>query len=144
MKYMIIVKATQDSEAGVMPEEKMFAAMAEYHEALQEAGALVDASGLQPSSKGFRVRYTGDKRSLIDGPFVETKELIAGYTLIRVDSAEEAADWAMRFPNPYNHDGEIEVRRLYELDDFEPSAAIDRFRKMEASEQVPGTTGASK
>jgi hypothetical protein len=133
MRFMIIVKATPDSEAGVMPPESLFAAMATYHEELQKAGALLDASGLHPSSKGWRVRYAGGKRTVVDGPFTEAKELIAGYTLIQVKSREEAMEWARRFPNPALGDGEIEVRQLFELDDFAPSASIDRFRKMEAA-----------
>jgi len=135
MRFMIIVKATKDSEAGVMPPESLFAAMATYHEELQKAGALLDASGLQPSAKGWRVRYSGGKRTLIDGPFAETKELIAGYTLIQVKSREEAMEWARRFPNPALGDGEIEVRQLFELDDFAPSESIDRFRKMGVAKQ---------
>ena len=108
-----------------MPPEELFAAMAAYHEELAKAGALLDASGLQPSSKGWRIRYQGARRTLIDGPFTETKELIAGYTLIRVNSREEALEWSRRFPNPAMGDGEIEVRQLFELEDFEPSASIE-------------------
>jgi hypothetical protein len=133
MRFMIIVKATPDSEAGVQPPESLFAAMATYHEELQKAGALLDASGLHPSSKGWRVQYAGGKRTVVDGPFTEAKELIAGYTLIQVKSREEAMEWARRFPNPALGDGEIEVRQLFELDDFAPSASLDRFRKMEAA-----------
>jgi hypothetical protein len=133
MRFMIIVKATPDSEAGVMPPESLFAALAPYHEELQKAGALLDASGLHPSSKGWRVQYAGGKRTVVDGPFTEAKELIAGYTLIQVKSREEAMEWARRFPNPALGDGEIEVRQLFELDDFAPSASLDRFRKMEAA-----------
>lgn len=130
MRFMIIVKATKDSEAGVMPEERVFAAMATYHEELQKAGALLDASGLQPSSKGWRIKYAGEKRIVVDGPFAESKELIAGYTLIQVKSKEEAMAWARRFPNPANEEGEIEVRQLFELDDFGPSEPVARFRQM--------------
>ncbi len=135
MRFMIIVKATKDSEKEVMPNEgvdgeKLFAAMATYHEELAKAGALLDASGLQPSSKGWRIKYSGGKRTVIDGPFAETKELIAGYTLIQVKSKEEALEWTKRFPNPYLKDGEIEVRQLFELEDFGPSEQIERFRKM--------------
>ena len=133
MRFMIIVKATRDSEAGMMPPESLFAAMATYHEELQKAGALLDASGLHPSAKGWRVRYSGGKRTVVDGPFTEAKELIAGYTLIQVKSREEAMEWARRFPNPALEDGEIEVRQLFELDDFAPSESIDRFRRMEAA-----------
>jgi len=134
MRFMIIVKATKDSEAGVMPkpEGEPFAAMATYHEELQKAGVLLDASGLQASSKGWRIKYSGGRRTVVDGPFTEAKELIAGYTLIQVKSREEAMEWARRFPNPAleGKDGEIEVRQLFELDDFGPGEAIDRFRKM--------------
>lgn len=100
MRYMIIVKATKDSEAGVMPPEELMAEMAAYHEELAKAGVLVDGSGLQRSEKGWRIRYQGAKRAMIDGPFAETKELIAGYTLIQVKSREEAVEWTRRFPNP--------------------------------------------
>jgi hypothetical protein len=132
MRFMIIVKATKDSEAGVMPEEKLIAVMAEYHEELQKAGVLLDASGLKPSSTGWRVRYSGEKRTTLDGPFTEAKELIAGYTLIQVKSKEEAVEWARRFPNPAvdGKEGEIEIRQLFELEDFGPSEAVERFREM--------------
>jgi hypothetical protein len=134
MKFMIIVKATKDTEAGVMPKESMFAAMAGYHEELVKAGVLLDATGLQPTSKGWRIRYSGSKRSVVDGPFTETKELIAGYTLIQVKTREEALEWSRRFPNPVGEglDAEVEVRQLFEMDDFEKNEATDRFRKMEA------------
>jgi len=127
---MIIVKANQDSEAGVMPEEKLLADMAAYHEALANAGMLVDGSGLQPSAKGWRIKYSGGKRTVIDGPFAETKELVAGYTLIQAKSREEALEWTKRFPNPAGggKECEIEVRQLFELEDFGESATIDRFR----------------
>jgi len=130
---MIIVKATKDSEAGVMPHEQMFADMAKYHEELQRAGVLLDASGLQATSRGWRIQYSGQKRTVVDGPFAETKELIAGYTIIQVKSKEEAMEWARRFPNPSldGKEGEIEVRQLFELDDFGPSEAVERFRKMD-------------
>ncbi|WP_019915345.1 YciI family protein [Methyloversatilis discipulorum] len=133
MRYMIIVKATADSEAGVMPEEALMASMASYHEELMRAGVLLDASGLQASSKGWRVRYRGAGRSVIDGPFAETKELIAGYTLIQVASREEALHWTRRFPNPVGEgrDAEIEVRQVFELDDFAPGEAVERFRRMD-------------
>ena len=132
MRFMIIVKASKDSEAGVMPEEKLIAAMATYHEELAKAGVLLDASGLQPSAKGWRVKYSGGKRTVIDGPFTEAKELIAGYTLIQVKSKEEAIEWTRRFPNPAGEgkEGEIEIRQLFELEDFGQSEAIERFRDM--------------
>ena len=135
MRFMIIVKATRDSEAGVMPEEKLIAAMASYHEELAKAGALLDASGLQPSSRGWRIKYSGGKRMLIDGPFAETKELVAGYTIIQAKSRQEAIEWTKRFPNPAGDgkEAEIEVRQLFELEDFGPSEAVERFREMEVA-----------
>jgi len=132
MRFMIIVKATKDSEAGVMPGEELLATMQKYHEELAKAGVLLDASGLQSSAKGWRIKYSGDKRTVVDGPFVETKELVAGYTIIRAQSRQEAIEWTRRFPNPAvdGKEGEIEVRQLFELEDFAPSEAIGRFRKM--------------
>src|SRR5688572_4749961 len=106
MRFMILVKANKDSEAGVMPSEDLLASMAEYHEQLARAGVLLDANGLQPSAKGWRIKYSGDKRTVVDGPFTETKELVAGYTIIQVKSRDEALEWARRFPNPHNHVGE--------------------------------------
>ena len=134
MRFMIVVKASNESEAGVMPEEKLIAAMATYHEELAKAGVLLEGTGLHPSSKGWRIKYKGDKRTVVDGPFAETKELIAGYTLIQVKSRAEALEWTKRFPNPQGEgrDAEIEVRQLFELEDFEPNAAVDRFRELDA------------
>ncbi|MCX5571779.1 MULTISPECIES: YciI family protein [Kaistia] len=135
MRFMIIVKANPDTEAGVMPEEKLIADMAAYHEDLAKAGALLDASGLQPSARGARIQFSpGGQRSVIDGPFAETKELIAGYTIIEVKSRDEAIEWAKRMPNPAGEGkaGEIELRQLFELDDFEPGESIDRLRQMES------------
>jgi hypothetical protein len=132
MRFMIIVKATKESEAGVMPAQGLLATMQKYHEELSKAGVLVDASGLKASSKGWRIRYSGDKRTFVDGPFAESKELVAGYTIIRVQSRQEAIDWTRRFPNPAvdGIEGEIEVRQLFELEDFGPSEAVARFRNM--------------
>jgi hypothetical protein len=135
MRFMIVVKANQASEAGEMPTEEMIAAMADYHEELAKAGVLLDATGLHPSSDGWRVKYEGDKRTVIDGPFAETKELIAGYTIIQVKSREEAEEWVRRFPNPGDEDGEIEVRQLFELDEFEQGPAINRFRELKLPAQ---------
>lgn len=136
MKFMIIVKATREAEEGVMPKEELFSAMASYHEELMAAGAHVDAAGLQPSSKGWRVYYDGDKRTVMDGPFAETKELISGFTIIDVKSREEAMEWSRRYPNPAVDGGKthIEVREISVLCDFEPSDAVDRFKKMESGE----------
>lgn len=136
MRFMIIVRATPDSEAGVMPapDDPLMAAMADYHEQLARAGVLLDANGLKPSCQGWRVHYRGNHRELVDGPFAETKELIAGYTLIQVRSRDEALEWSRRFPAPFsNQDCEIEVRQLYELDDFKPSEALDRFKAMDTN-----------
>jgi hypothetical protein len=139
MRFMILVRATTSSEAGAIPDEKLFADMAAYHEDLARSGVLLDASGLQPSWKGWRVQYSGARRVVVDGPFTETKELIAGYTIIQVRSREEAIEWTRRFPNPVGEglDAEIEVRQIFELDDFGPSQAADRFRELRI-----GTEGA--
>jgi len=133
MRFMMIVKATKDSEKGVMPTEKLINEMQKYHEELQKAGVLLDASGLKASKHGWRVKYAGAKRSVVDGPFAEAKELIAGYTLIQVKTREEAMEWARRFPNPSIDGGEaeLEVRPLFELEDFGDSEGIQRFREME-------------
>jgi hypothetical protein len=133
MRYMIIVKATGDSEAGVMPEEALFERMQRYHEELARAGMLVDASGLKPTSYGWRVRYEGERATVVDGPFTETKELIAGYTIIEARSREEALEWTRRFPNPAvdGRTGEIEVRPFYNLDELGDSPAIARFRELQ-------------
>ena len=132
MRFMLVVKANKDSEAGVLPDEQLVATMSKYHEDLVKSGVLLDASGLQPSSRGWRVKYAGAKRAVIDGPFAEAKELIAGYTIIQVKSREEAMEWARRFPNPAvdGKEGEIEVRQFFELEDFGPSDAVERFREM--------------
>lgn len=139
MRYMIMVKATATTEAGVLPEDDtLMSAMADYHEQLAKAGVLLDASGLKPSANGWRVRYAGgQQRRVIDGPFTESKELIAGYTLIQVHTREEALEWTRRFPAPMGEleDSEIEVRELYELDDFAPGEAVERFRDMALGEQ---------
>ncbi|WAK00259.1 YciI family protein [Methylobacter sp. YRD-M1] len=135
MRFMIIVRASKDTEAGVMPEDDtLMASMAKFHEDLTTAGMLLGAEGLQPSLKGWRIKYSGEKRTLIDGPFAETKELVAGYTLIQANSREEAIEWSKRYPNPAvdGKDAEIEVRQLYELEDFPSGDAIERFRELEA------------
>jgi hypothetical protein len=132
MRFMMIVKGNKESEAGVMPDEKLLAAMQKYNEDLQKAGVLLDLSGLQPTSKGARVKFSSGKRTVIDGPFTESKELIAGYWLIQVKSKQEAIEWAKRAPAPHGEgkDAEIEIRPLFELEDFAPSEAIDRARKL--------------
>jgi len=133
MKFMMIVKASKDSEAGIMPSEELLSAMGKYNEELLKAGVLLDGAGLQASSKGARIKFSGGKRTVIDGPFAETKELIAGYWIIRVKSREEAIEWAKRVPAPQGEgqEGEIEIRQFFELDDFAPSEAIDRARDLE-------------
>jgi hypothetical protein len=128
MRFMMIVKATKESEAGVLPSEEVLAEMTKYNEELVKAGALLDLSGLQPSSKGARVKFSGAKRTVTDGPFAETKELIAGFWLIQVKSKNEAIEWAKRVPF---QEGEIEVRQVFELEDFGPSKAVDRAREVE-------------
>ena len=132
MRFLIIVKATRESEAGAMPKESLFEEMGKYHEELAKAGMLLDASGLKPTNTGWRVEYDGGKRTFVDGPFAETKELVAGYTLIRADSREQAIEWTKRFPNPAvdGGRGQIEVRQLFELEDFEQSEAIGRFKEL--------------
>ncbi|KNH46418.1 YciI family protein [Pseudomonas lini] len=119
MRFMIIVKASPDSEAGVMPSEELMTAMGNFNEELAKAGILIDCDGLQPSSKGARVRFSGDQRTVIDGPFAATKELIAGYWLWQVKSKEEAIEWVKRCPNPMpGTEAEIEIRQVYEAEDF--------------------------
>lgn len=118
MRVMVIVKATKESEAGVMPEEKMLADMGQYNEALVNAGIMLAGEGLHPSVKGARVRFSGTSRTVIDGPFTETKELIAGFWLWQVKSLEDAIEWVKRCPNPMLSDSEIEIRPVFEADDF--------------------------
>jgi hypothetical protein len=119
MRFMVMVKATKDSEAGVLPDEKLLAEMGKFNEELVKAGVLLAAEGLQPSSKGARVRFSGAKRTVIDGPFAETKELIAGYWLFQVKSKEEAIEWVKRCPNPFpGTESEIEIRQVFEAEDF--------------------------
>jgi len=132
MRFMMIVKASKESEAGVMPTDEMLASMGRFNEELLEAGVLVDLSGLQPSSKGFRVKFAGGKRTIVDGPFMESKKLIAGYWVINVKSREEALGWAKKVPAPQGQgECEIEVRQFFELEDFAPSPAIDQGRELE-------------
>ena len=132
MRFMMIVKANQDDEAGKMPSEEMFAAMGKYNEELMKAGALIDLAGLRPSSQGARIRFSEGKRTVIDGPFAETKELIAGYWIIRANSLAEAIEWAKRAPAPHGEHEEsvIEIRPFFELEDFGRSAAVDRAQEL--------------
>jgi hypothetical protein len=130
MRFMVMVKATKDSEAGVMPSEELLSAMAKFNEEMVKAGVMLDGNGLQPSLKSARVRFSGTKRTVIDGPFTETKELVAGYWIIQVKSKEEAIEWIKRCPNPHNEDGEIEIRQVFELEDFGASAAVEHHREV--------------
>jgi hypothetical protein len=118
MRVMVLVKATPESEAGEMPSEELLAAMGQYNEELAKAGVMLAGEGLHPSSKGARVRFSGDKRTVIDGPFAETRELIAGYWLWQVASLDEAIEWVKRCPNPMLSESEIEIRQVFEADDF--------------------------
>jgi hypothetical protein len=137
MRFMIIVRATPGTEAGLFPaDDTLRAAMAGYHEALAQAGVLLDAAGLQPSAKGWQIRHGRDgSRRVVDGPFAEAKELIAGYTLIQVRSRDEAMEWSRRFPAPMGDGVEavVEVRQLYEPDDLPPTESLERFRKTEVA-----------
>ncbi len=118
MRFMIIVKASKDSEAGVMPSEKLLAEMGKFNEELANAGVLLAADGLHPTSKGARVKFSGSTRTVVDGPFTETKELIAGFWVWKVKSKEEAIEWVKRCPNPHPGDSEIEIRQVFEAEDF--------------------------
>ena len=133
MRFMMIVKANKDSEAGKMPSEELLSAMGKYNEELMKAGVLVDLAGLKPTSKGARIKFSKGKKTVIDGPFAETKELIGGYWIINVKSRQEALDWAKRAPAPFGEmeDGEIELRQFYEMEDFVPSEAVDRAKEFE-------------
>jgi hypothetical protein len=118
MRFMVMIRATQDSEAGVMPEGKLLAEMVKFNGELVKAGVMLAGEGLQPSSKGARVRFSGPKRTVIDGPFVETKELIAGFWMWQVKSKQEAIEWVKRCPNPFPGESEIEIRQVFEAEDF--------------------------
>jgi hypothetical protein len=133
MRVLMIVKASPESEAGVMPGEALLAAMAKYNEELMEAGVLLDRSGLHPSSKGARVTFSGGKRTVTEGPFPDPKDLIAGYWIINVKSRDDAIEWAKRVSFDVDPKGEaqIEIRQLFELDDFAPSEAIEQHRKLD-------------
>jgi hypothetical protein len=127
---MAIVKATKDSEAGKPPSEELLAAMAKFNEEMVKAGVMLDGNGLQPSSKGARVRFSGDKRTVTDGPFAETKELVAGYWILQCKSLAEAIEWIKRCPNPHQEGGEIEIRQVFELEDFGDSQAVEHHRRL--------------
>ena len=129
MRFMMIVKASKESEAGIMPSEKNLADMAKYNEALVKAGVMLDGAGLKPSSNGARIKYSGDKRTVVDGPFAETKELVAGFWILQVKSKNEAIEWAKRVPFD---EGEVELRPFFELEDFAPGDAIEHHRRVGA------------
>src|ERR1700735_530112 len=126
MKVMVLVKATQDREAGAVPSQTLLAEMGKFNEDLVKAGVLLAAEGLRPSSKGKRVQFSGTKRTVVDGPFTETKELVAGFWLWQVRSMEEAVEWVKRCPNPHPGDSEIEIRQVFEADDFAPAVTPER------------------
>ena len=141
MRFMVIVKADKMSEAGVMPSEELLAAMTKYNEELARAGVLLAGEGLHPSSKGARVRFSGAKRTVIDGPFTETKELIAGFWLIQVKSKEEAIEWVKRCPNPMEGETEVEIRQVFEADDFGAEFTPElREREKRIAEQIAAKT----
>ena len=129
MRVMVIVKASKESEAGVMPSQRLLADMGKFNEELVKAGVMLAGDGLQASSKGKRVRFSGEKRIVIDGPFAETKELIAGYWLWQVRSMEEAVEWLKRCPNPHDGDSEIEIRQVFEAEDFGPALTPELRRQ---------------
>ncbi len=131
MRFMVMVKADKNSEAGVLPGEDLLAAMAKYNEELIKAGVMLLGEGLQPSSKGARVRFEGDQRTVIDGPFSETKELVAGFWIFQCASREEAIEWVKRCPNPMMATSEIEIRQVFELTDFGQSEAVEHHRRLQ-------------
>jgi hypothetical protein len=131
MRFIVMVKATPESEAGVMPSEQLLSEMTRYNEELVKAGVMLAGEGLQPSSRGARVRFSGTRRTVVDGPFAETKELIAGFWIIQVKSKEEAIEWVKRCPNPMEADSEIEIRQIFEADDF-GDALTPELREREA------------
>lgn len=130
MRFMVIVKATKDSESGSLPDPKLLADMSKFNEELVKAGVMLAGEGLHPSSKGARVRFSGKERTVIDGPFAETKELIAGFWLWQVRSLEEAIEWVKRCPSPFEGESEIEIRQVYEIEDFGP-VMTDEIREQE-------------
>ena len=130
MRFMVIVKATKESEAGILPESQLLTDMGKFNEELVKAGVMLAGEGLQPISKGARVRFSGSERTVIDGPFAETKELVAGFWLWQVRSLEEAIEWVKRCPSPFQGESEIEIRQVYEIEDFAP-IMTDEAREQE-------------
>ena len=141
MRYMMIVKGSPKTEAGVLPTEEQMAAMGKYNEELQKAGVLLDLSGLKPTSKAVKIRFSGGKRTVVDGPFTEAKEIIAGYWIIQVKSREEAIEWAKRIPAEAVEMAEVELRPFYELEDFAPGPAIEAGKEL--GKKLPGAAGAA-
>ena len=132
MRVMVVIKANKDTETGAMPDEGLLTEMGKFNEELVKAGMMLAMEGLHPSSRGARVKFSGAKRTVIDGPFTEAKELIAGYWLWQVKSMDEAIEWVKRCPNPFpGKESEIEIRQLFELEDFKPGDAIDRAHDLE-------------
>jgi hypothetical protein len=142
MRFMVVVKASKDSEAGVMPSPQLLAEMGKFNEELVKAGVLLAAEGLHPTSKGRRVQFSGSKRTVIDGPFAESKELIAGFWLWQCQSMEEAVEWVNRCPNPHNQDGQIEIRQVFSPEDFAPCDPTGELRA--AEERLRAQTSAPK
>src|SRR5258706_1688120 len=141
MRFMVIVKATKDTEAGALPDQKILAEMGKFNEELVKAGVMLAGEGLQPSLKGARVRFSGSKRTVIDGPFAESKELIAGFWLWQVKSLEEAIEWVKRCPNPHAGDSEIEIRQVFEMEDFAPILSKEQIQhKVAKRAELPNQT----
>jgi hypothetical protein len=131
MRFIVIVKATKDSEAGVMPSDELLLAMGKFNEEMVNAGIMLAGDGLQPSKKGVRIKFDGEKRTVINGPFAGTNELVAGFWIIQVNSLAEAIEWMKRCPNPHDDGGELEIRQLYELSDFEPGEGVRLHEKLD-------------
>ena len=153
MRFMVMVKANADTEAGKLPSAELLAEMGKFNEELVKAGVLLAAEGLHPSSKGARVRFSGSKRTVIDGPFAETKELVAGFWLIQVKSKEEAIEWVKRVPNPTGEESEIEIRQVFSEEDFGPELAAQvpevfegerKFREREEAERAKRQSAAQR
>jgi len=139
MRFMILIKASKDSEAGIPPSKELFEQMAKYNEQLVKAGVMLAGEGLHPSSKGARVEFAGDKRTVVDGPFTETKELVAGFWILQVKSKEEAIEWVKRIPNPDGAHGEVEIRQIFELSDFQTMTPELEKRFEALREQTEGS-----
>jgi len=138
MRVMVIVKASKDSEAGVLPDQKLLTEMDKFNQELLKAGILLAGEGLKPTSQGVRVRFSGDKRTVTDGPFTETKELIAGFWLWQVKSMQEAMEWVKRCPNPHNDDSDIEIRPVFEAEDFGPALSPEQREREERWQRESG------